>query len=292
MIKVSVCIPTYNHGLYIAQAIEGALMQQTDFSFEIVIGEDDSTDSTRSIVIDYAKRYPAKIRLFLNDRKNVIFINGRPSGRWNLINLLKQAGGQYIALCEGDDYWTDASKLQKQVDFLDANPEYAGAFHETEVITESGVSPRVYGRGVPDTLSAVDTIAVQSPFHTSSFVFRNNDCAYPDWFTRVFSGDMALFSIVAAKGPIKKIPGIMSVYRKHQGGITNTPEALATYHEQRVELITYLNEYHAYKFATKAQETILRLGARKQRKRRPGFLCRLRSLLKIRSRIQRLLPVR
>src|SRR5262249_35597490 len=160
-----------------------------------------------------------------------------------LINTLKQAQGKYIALCEGDDYWTDPSKLQKQVEFLEQNSDYVGTFHETQVIVENGTSTKDYGDGVPDTLSAVHTIAIYSPFHTSSFLFRNSEYVFPEWFRRVASGDMALFSIVAAKGPLKKIPGMMSVYRKHPGGITNAPEFQNTFHKQRLELISCLNEY-------------------------------------------------
>jgi len=121
---VSVVIITYNHGEYISQAIEGALMQKTDFDYEILVGEDDSTDQTREICKKYAAQYPKKIRLFLNDRKNVIYINGLPTGRWNFINLLKNSTGKYIALCEGDDYWIDKYKIQRQYDFLEKNPDY------------------------------------------------------------------------------------------------------------------------------------------------------------------------
>ena len=88
--KVSVLIFTYNQEQYIAQAVESALMQQTDFAWEILIGEDDSQDATRSICTQYAERYPDRIRLFLNDRKNVIYINGKATARWNLINSLKK----------------------------------------------------------------------------------------------------------------------------------------------------------------------------------------------------------
>jgi glycosyltransferase involved in cell wall biosynthesis len=120
----TVSITTYNQKEYIAYAIEGALSQKTDFPYEILIGEDDSTDGTREICKKYAERYPHKIRLFLNERKNVIYINGRPTSRWNLMNLINNSKGKYFSLCEGDDYWTDPAKLKKQVDFLEKNPEY------------------------------------------------------------------------------------------------------------------------------------------------------------------------
>lgn len=133
---VSVNIVTYNHAKYISQAIEGALKQKTNFQFEILIGEDDSSDRTREICIEYAKNHPEKIRLFLNDRKNVIYINGKPTGRWNMINLIKNSKGKYIALCEGDDYWTDPYKLQKQVDFLENNPDYGMVHSDYDVLYE------------------------------------------------------------------------------------------------------------------------------------------------------------
>src|SRR5690606_24113344 len=121
--KLSVCIQTYNHAPYIAQALDSVLMQETDFDFEILLGEDESTDGTREICQEYARQHPDKIRLFLNSRENVIYINGRPTGRWNFMNNLRHVRGEYVALLDGDDYWTDPRKLQKQVDVLDASPE-------------------------------------------------------------------------------------------------------------------------------------------------------------------------
>ena len=118
---VSVCITTYNQEKYIAKSIESCLQQETDFNYEILVGEDDSSDGTRHICRDYSEKYPDKIRLFLNERKSVIYIDGRPTGRWNFRNLLNKSKGEYIAFCEGDDFWTDAEKLQKQVDYLHQN---------------------------------------------------------------------------------------------------------------------------------------------------------------------------
>jgi len=121
---VSVCITTYNQFKYISKCLESCLMQETSFKYEILLGEDDSNDGTRQICIDYSQKYPDKIRLFLSDRKNVIYMNGRPTGRWNFYNLIKNARGKYIAFLDGDDYWNDSLKLQKQVDFLELDKEY------------------------------------------------------------------------------------------------------------------------------------------------------------------------
>ena len=113
---LSVLMVTYNHDKYISKAIETVLDQKTKFNFELVIGEDCSTDNTRNIIEEYRKKQPNKIRLFSGD-KNV-------GSTQNEITIVKASKGKYLAFCEGDDYWTDPFKLQKQVDFLEANPDY------------------------------------------------------------------------------------------------------------------------------------------------------------------------
>ncbi len=117
---VSVCMITYNHESFISQAIEGVLTQECNFHFELVIGEDCSPDSTRVICEQFTEQHPGIIRLLASDRN----LGMMP----NFIRTLNDCTGKYIAFCEGDDYWTDPHKLQKQVDFLEANPTY-GLIH-------------------------------------------------------------------------------------------------------------------------------------------------------------------
>lgn len=119
---------TYNHEKYIAQAIESALMQDTNFDYEIVIGEDCSTDRTREIVTGLQKKYPSKFRLLLHE-KNLGMIP-------NFVQTLNACSGEYIAILEGDDYWTDPLKLQRQVDFLEANPEYGMVHSDYDILNE------------------------------------------------------------------------------------------------------------------------------------------------------------
>lgn len=127
---VSVCMITYNQEDYISEAIEGVLMQKTTFPVQLVIGEDFSTDATRSICAEYQKKYPDSIRL-LNNASNLGMIG-------NLKETILSCTGNYIAFCEGDDYWTDPYKLQKQVDFLEANSEFAFCCHRYKrLFTES-----------------------------------------------------------------------------------------------------------------------------------------------------------
>ena len=113
--KVSVCMITYNHENFIREAIEGVLMQKTDFPIELIIGEDCSTDNTRKIVLEYASKYPEIIRPLLPDNNLGV--------RTNFFNTLNVCRGEYIALCEGDDYWIDSTKLQSQVDYLAKNKQ-------------------------------------------------------------------------------------------------------------------------------------------------------------------------
>ena len=121
---VSVTVTTYQHVNYIKECLDGILMQKVDFPYEIIIGDDDSSDGTQEVCKEYAEKYPDKIRLFIRDRKLSHYTTKdgksiRFNGVWNRM----AARGKYIAWCEGDDYWTDPHKLQKQVDILEANPK-------------------------------------------------------------------------------------------------------------------------------------------------------------------------
>ena len=113
---LSVCLITYNHENYIRQAIEGVLMQKVNFNWELIIAEDCSTDKTRDIILEYKKKHPDFIKLILQEK------NVGPAKNW--IELITKPNSKYIAYFEGDDYWTDPLKLQKQVGFLEANPDY------------------------------------------------------------------------------------------------------------------------------------------------------------------------
>lgn len=119
---VSIHMTTYNHEGFIRQAIEGAVMQETDFEYEVIVGEDCSQDRTRDICFEYQQRFPNKIRVLWSET-NLHSING--NGR----RCRARARGKYIAFCEGDDYWTDPKKLQKQVEYMEAHPGCAGCFH-------------------------------------------------------------------------------------------------------------------------------------------------------------------
>ena len=125
MIKLSVLVPTFNHGQFIVQTLEGALSQKTNFDFEIVIGDDASTDDNALVIKDFANKFPDRIKAFLHPKNLGPSEPKELGGKNNVGFLFSKCKGEYIALCEGDDYWTDPLKLQKQVDFLEENKHYS-----------------------------------------------------------------------------------------------------------------------------------------------------------------------
>jgi len=232
---VSVCVQTYNHAAYIKECLDGILMQQTDFNFEILLGDDDSNDGTREICLEYAQKYPQKIRLFLHHRENNIKINGNPSGRFNLLYNLYSARGKYIALCEGDDCWIDSLKLQKQVDFMEVNEEYSMCFHNGVVQFEPSGNRRLfkhnkwisentklYNESLQDRdYSGKEIYEGMLICPTASMVLVNNKRIFNDILSLGFSGAADMLIILNSNeiGKIKGFKNCMSVYRVHCSGL-------------------------------------------------------------------------
>jgi glycosyltransferase involved in cell wall biosynthesis len=224
---VSVCLITYNHEPYIAQAIDSVLAQRTRFPVEILIGEDESSDATRRIVLEYRDRYPQRIAVLLGERARVISVDGRATGRRNLVDTLSRARGKYIALLEGDDYWTDELKLQKQADFLETHPDYALCGHLVQTIEAEGrpaaeqFFSSAYGRERFEGCDAING----TPMHPSSWMFRSfplsADRAYPA-LLKAPAGDDMLALMLLLRGKAYRLPQYCSAYRLHPGGTWST----------------------------------------------------------------------
>lgn len=218
---VSVSLTTYNHRRFIRDAIDSILSQKTTFSYELVIGDDCSQDGTSELIRDYQRRYPTHIRLLLATQTLGRYTG---NGRLNFIRLLRACRGKYIALLEGDDYWTDNDKLQLQTTFLEHHSDYVGAFHDSLVVHNNDLSiPEVWRFPYDGRLdfSLPDTINIVPLFHTSSLVFRTEHLPrLPPSFLTVPSADMMLFTLLATRGRYRRIPRVMSTYRKHDQGIT------------------------------------------------------------------------
>lgn len=137
---VSVLITTYNHVDHIGKCLDSILAQQTDFTFEIVLGEDGSDDGTQAVCREYAQLYPEIIRLKIRDQSKKIYLYGRATGKYNLLKVMQEGTGKYFAFCDGDDYWTDNLKLQKQVDFMESDPAYSFCATDRRILKGGGLT--------------------------------------------------------------------------------------------------------------------------------------------------------
>jgi glycosyltransferase involved in cell wall biosynthesis len=209
---VSVSVVTYNHEKYIAQCIEGILMQKTDFPFEIIIGEDCSLDRTREIVLEYKEKYPDKIKLVLSEQNT----GGMPL----VIKAQRESSGKYFASCEGDDYWIDPLKLQKQADFMEAHPDISMCFHNVIILNEKKTFARLRSTTPhPETMDFEEACAIS--MSTASVMTRSSVVAtLPVWREKIHFGDILLRLWSAHQGKIGYLDEVMSVYRRHAGGIT------------------------------------------------------------------------
>ena len=217
--KVSVTIITYNQRKFIRKAIDSALAQQTTFPFEILVGDDCSTDGTQEIIRAYEQQYPGKVMGVFHPR------NLGKNGGINFLETLKRAKGEYYALMDGDDYWTDPLKLQKQADYLDAHPIYSTVFHNVLITYEDGTASHLLNGLIMKPFYTVDDLIGEEEIWfmaTSSTMYRNNIKEYPRWFRESSSGDIPRLILKAKLGPIGYIPDVMSVYRKNRGGASYT----------------------------------------------------------------------
>lgn len=219
--KVSVLIITYNHEKYIAQAIDSVLMQDVNFPYEIVIGEDSSTDRTAEIVLEQQKKCPDRVRvmrpeLAVSERERALGLGGKT----NFIQCLEACRGEYVALLDGDDYWTSPHKLQKQVEFLESHPECAICFHNVEAFYEdqSG-APSKQCPPEQQTFSTLEDLIKGMAMPTCSVMFRRGLFEkLPGWFDESKVGDSVLHILNAQFGSAGYLNEVMAAYRVHGSG--------------------------------------------------------------------------
>lgn len=236
-IGVSVLITTYNQKEYIADAIEGALKQKTDFGFEILVHDDASTDGTTEIVKDYERRFPEQVVAFYED------VNMFAHCEVFIEKMLSSARGKYLAICDGDDYWIDENKLQLQFDFMEANPDFSLCAHNTKIIDmKTGKETLCFERETKE-LSRGEVIErAGAIFHASSHFFR-----LEPWFSKHRGNDMADMPRViwcCDEGRIMCFSSVMSVYRVNSRGswsasITDTYSSIS-------DLMGRVNYYERY----------------------------------------------
>ena len=230
---VSIWMVTYNQESFISQAIQSVMMQKTDFDFHLFIGEDCSTDKTGAICMEFKKLYPEKITLIQN-KKNL----GPTQNAIQIYDLCFKSTSKYMALIEGDDYWIDPYKLQKQVDFLEENEDVNICFTRSNTLSKG-----------QEELHSIPSPFEEKPFQyiellthynfitTVSVVVRKpENFTMPSWFETITFGDLGLYKLIAKDKNIKCINTVMSVYRLHNNGIWSGLNVLESH-------FNYLNFY-------------------------------------------------
>jgi glycosyltransferase involved in cell wall biosynthesis len=219
----------YNHGAYVRQAIESVLSQDVNFPIELVIGDDCSTDDTAAVCDEMAALDP-RVRVLPRERNLGVMPN--------FSRTLQACSGTFIAVCEGDDYWTDPRKLRKQVAFLESHPEYAGATHQARVIVDNS-DVRPFREDVPETLATIDLIGARQ-FHMASVTFRRSVIELFCNAPLVLGCDRLLNFCISFSGKIHYSPESMCAYRLHATGMSSN----ATVEQMKLELngIPYLSQ--------------------------------------------------
>jgi glycosyltransferase involved in cell wall biosynthesis len=241
----SICCITYNHENFIRQAIDSFLEQNTNFPIEIIIHDDASTDSTANVLREYQEKHPHLIKIILRT-DNQYSLRGFEF----ISDIFKQARGKYIALCEGDDYWTDPLKLQKQIDLMESDPECVLSFHRClfRIENEGEITLNQQEKEAIVYDYNIENLLTKWGIPTASMVFRNIILELPDWFSKVASGDIAIAMILFDRGTFKCLEeDVMSVYRITGNGESRHHNGTRMIH-YRAYLYAKLNEYFNFKY--------------------------------------------
>jgi glycosyltransferase involved in cell wall biosynthesis len=241
---VAIFMVTYNHEKYIEEAVESIVSQLTNFKYTLFIAEDCSTDNTRNLCIELSHKYLDKIHLVLNPTNM-----GGAANSQNLMNICCQSGAKYIAMCEGDDYWTDPYKLQKQVDFLEKNTNASMVFSNCQVDV-NGIFIKTDLK-YPNYFTFVDYLRLYNAIPTCTMVFRKECINLNDKTIELIQqcpvGDFPLRFLIGDKGDFIFLPESTAVYRKHDGGISNNFHN-SNHYVGILRMYKILNSYFNFKY--------------------------------------------
>jgi len=215
---VSVCMITYNHEKYIAEAIEGVLMQEVDFDVELIIADDASKDNTSEIIKKYVDNHPKGNWIKYNRHRSNLGMMP------NFIWALEACQGKYVALCEGDDFWNDPSKLKKQIEFLEKNTHFVLTYHPVDVLFPDGrLNKYEIGKKYIKISKGnqVDLSLYGNFIHTPSVVFKKNFRHIPKYFKDLEVGDFFLYLFICDKGKFSRQDFKGAVYRYGVGTFTS-----------------------------------------------------------------------
>ena len=263
-IKVSIYCLAYNHEKYIRDTLEGFVNQKTNFAFEAIVHDDASTDGTRLIIQEYAEKYP-------NIVKPIFQTENQHSKGIKIVKtfVYPKMRGEYVAICEGDDYWCDKNKLQRQVDFLEENPEYSACVHNTEVLDLYRNQTRIFNDSKQQYDLDINHVLSEggADYHTSSLVYRmkyaqiiNSDNPPDFYYKPKRVGDYPLAIYLSLEGKINFFPEIMSVYRLGTPGSwtksMENPEALKAMWFSLIEMLKSVDEYTDYRLHSTIEKVI------------------------------------
>lgn len=249
---VSIICLTYNEEHFVRDTLDNILSQETNFSYEVLVYDDASDDQTSAILREYEEAHPNIFKLTLFEENN--FKKGL--GFYGLRIGFSEAKGKYIAYCEGDDYWCDNNKLQKQVDFLESHPEFEVCAHETMIrddynekengtLFSSKTVNLFIDRTKRQKYDFYDTLT-GNIFHVSSMMFRKFTFNWPSWIGQIRAMDMVCFMLLAEKGDIYVMKDVMSVYRFNQKSITSSNaefQNAISFNNISIEILEKMNEY-------------------------------------------------
>ena len=247
--KLSVLMTAYNQDRFIAKSIESVMAQEVDFDFQLVIGEDCSTDRTREIVIEKAREHPNRIRLLLRDTNL--------GGRKNFLDTYDNCKGEYIAMLEGDDFWTSPDKLQTQVDLMQKHPEWSSCFHAAKEIREDDpdYSALLYPPGRKEEYSFEDLL-YGNFIPTCSILFRKGLFGeWPAWIHTIPMADWPLHLLNAQHGPIGYIDEPMAVRRIHGGGVWSGAGAVANL-KRKIQACEILDKHFSFQYHSAFKKVI------------------------------------
>lgn len=255
---VSISCITYNHASYIKECIDGFLMQKTNFNFEILIHDDHSTDGTEEIIKEYAKQYPDIIKP-LFEKENQYSL-GKPTGSvvWNL----PRASGKYIAMCEGDDYWIDPYKLQKQVDIMENNPNcslvISNGISLNEITKKQYIINPMGDIKKSGFISPNLVLSERRLIPTASMFYRKDQSKMPDFFRNCPVGDRPLRLWLLSKGDIYYFANPMIMYREQSNGsfgqrVCSSFKYAKDIYDGMIAFYNNYNEFTKYKYNKEIQ---------------------------------------
>ena len=252
----------YNHEPYLRDCFEGFAMQKTDFRFVAIVHDDCSTDSSAAIIREYADKYPDIFHPLYETENQYSKHDG--SIKRIMYKAIDAIGAKYVAMCEGDDYWTDPYKLQKQVDFMESHPDYVACFHNA--VIDYGTSKRLFNSLSENHYPTTEDIIERKWFiSTQTLLYRNMHIECPKWGYQVINGDYLRELLLAKEGKFYYMDDVMAVYRCFGQGVSVTlNDNRIKMYDGLIYLLSKMKEYYSGSYTDSFDSSIANYEQMKQ----------------------------